>query len=117
MSHPRNVQRAPQEGTGVGPGPLHSGTLRPDGAILLAPEPGLGLQGAEQALEQPWRCLVEVSGSLPEEEFAILPVWRLFFPRQLPPPSQPTPSSSSSGSPPPFFIAVETRGAQITQFN
>lgn len=35
--------RALQEGIGVGPGPLHSGTLPPEGVILLAPEPGLCL--------------------------------------------------------------------------
>lgn len=83
---PTERAKSPPGGNWDGAGPLHSGTLHPDGAILLAPEPGFGLQGAEQASEQPWRCLVEASGSLPEEEFAVLPVWRLFFPLQLPPP-------------------------------
>lgn len=35
-------------------GPLRPGTLYPGRVIVLAPEPGLCLRGAEQALEHPW---------------------------------------------------------------
>lgn len=97
-------------------GPLHSGTLHPDGVILLAPEPGLSLQGAEQALGQPW----ELPGGAEQDAFmrrGSPSLHSLEAPFSLSSkPQSPTPSFSFLPASCSLFTAVETRRDQITQF-